>query len=63
VTAKDLTQEDHLRLNGYVEKYITKGTYSQNELLRDVRDLIKASVRVTDARRGAARGSTTTVQG
>jgi CheY-like chemotaxis protein len=43
VTAKDLTVEDRLRLNGYVEKCIEKDAYSREELLREVRDLVKAS--------------------
>jgi PAS domain S-box-containing protein len=45
VTAKDLTAEDRLRLNGYVEKILRKGAYNREELLADVRDLVAASVR------------------
>jgi CheY-like chemotaxis protein len=44
VTAKDLTVEDRLQLNGYVEKIIHKGAYSQDELLREVKDLVVACV-------------------
>ncbi len=40
VTAKDLTVEDHLRLNGHVEKILQKGAYTREELLREVRDWI-----------------------
>jgi signal transduction histidine kinase/DNA-binding response OmpR family regulator/HAMP domain-containing protein len=45
VTAKDLTAEDRLRLNGYVEKILHKGAYSREALLAEVRDLVAASVR------------------
>jgi CheY-like chemotaxis protein len=40
VTAKDLTQEDRDRLNGYVEKVIQKGAMSREQLLDEVRRLI-----------------------
>ena len=42
VTAKDLTAEDHLRLNGYVEKILQKGAYSREALLAEIRDLVTA---------------------
>jgi PAS domain S-box-containing protein len=46
VTAKDLTPEDRLRLNGSVEQILQKGAYSREELFREVRDLVRsASVR------------------
>jgi len=45
VTAKDLTEEDRLRLNGYVEKILQKGPYSREALLREVGDLVAACVR------------------
>jgi CheY-like chemotaxis protein len=45
VTAKDLTEEDRLRLNGYVNKILQKGAYSREELLNEVRDLVAAYVR------------------
>jgi CheY-like chemotaxis protein/nitrogen-specific signal transduction histidine kinase len=41
VTAKDLTDEDHLRLNGYVEAVILKGMYPHQALLEQVRRLIR----------------------
>ena len=44
VTAKDLTPEDRCRLNGYVEQTLQKGAYSQEELLREVRDLVATRV-------------------
>jgi hypothetical protein len=47
VTAKDLTVEEHLRLNGYVEKIIQKsiGVVGRDDLLREVRELVMACVR------------------
>ena len=44
VTAKDLTTEDHLRLNGYVEKILQKGAYSREALLAEIRDLVTACI-------------------
>ena len=44
ITAKDVTVDDRLRLNGYVEKILEKGAYSREELLREVRDLVAACV-------------------
>ena len=41
ITAKDITDEDKLRLNGYVEKILQKGSYSRDELLSMVRNLLK----------------------
>jgi len=40
VTAKDVTPEDRLKLNGYVEQILRKGAYSREELLGEVRDLV-----------------------
>jgi CheY-like chemotaxis protein len=45
VTAKDLTSDDRLRLNGAVERYIQKGTHTSEELLAEVSDLVAARVR------------------
>ena len=42
MTAKELTAEDHLRLNGYVERILQKGAYSREELLAEIRDLVAA---------------------
>jgi signal transduction histidine kinase/DNA-binding response OmpR family regulator len=44
VTAKELSTEDRQRLNGSVEKILQKGAYSREELIREVRDLVKASI-------------------
>ncbi len=45
ITAKDLTAQDHLRLNGYAQQVLQKGAYSRQELLREVRDLVASHVR------------------
>ncbi len=44
VTAKDLTPAERMELNGYVEKILQKGVYSREELLAEVRELVKTSV-------------------
>ena len=44
ITAKDITPEDRLQLNGCVEKILQKGTYTSEKLLAEVRDLVLASV-------------------
>ena len=44
VTAKELTTEDRARLNGYVEKVLQKGASSRDALLREVGDLVAASM-------------------
>jgi PAS domain S-box-containing protein len=53
VTAKDLTVEDRLQLNGYVEKIIHKGAYSQDDLLREVKELVVACVGRTPVLKGS----------
>ena len=48
ITAKDLTEEDNRRLNGYVEMIVNKEAYSRDTLLNEVRQLahqIKAETR------------------
>lgn len=42
VTAKELSEEDHIRLTGYVQKILQKGAYKKDDLLGDVRDLVAA---------------------
>jgi signal transduction histidine kinase/CheY-like chemotaxis protein len=42
VTAKDLTQEDRLRLSGHVERIMQKGAYRRDDLLKNVRELVIA---------------------
>jgi CheY-like chemotaxis protein len=45
ITAKDLTAEDRLQLNGYVQQILQKEAYSRDELLAWVRDLLATCVR------------------
>jgi CheY-like chemotaxis protein len=44
VTAKDLTAEDHERLNGSVVRILQKGAYGQQDLLAAVRALLATSI-------------------
>jgi GAF domain-containing protein/CheY-like chemotaxis protein/anti-sigma regulatory factor (Ser/Thr protein kinase) len=44
ITAKDLTQEDRRRLNGYVEGILQKGAYKPEELLAEVCSLVRTRV-------------------
>jgi CheY-like chemotaxis protein len=37
LTAKDITAEDRMRLNGYVERILQKGALSQDELMEAIR--------------------------
>jgi CheY-like chemotaxis protein len=41
-TAKNLTADDRLRLNGYVEKILQKGAYNREALLTEIRHLVTA---------------------
>ncbi|GIV95623.1 MAG: hypothetical protein KatS3mg057_0280 [Herpetosiphonaceae bacterium] len=50
VTAMDLTVEDRLRLNGYVQQVLHKQLYSREQLLREVRDLVVVSLRQNNGR-------------
>ena len=45
LTAKELTETDHMRLQGYVQKVMQKTAYSREELLEQVRNLIATSTR------------------
>ena len=44
VTAKELTTEDRLQLNGYVEKILQKGAFDREQLFSEVLHLVEASV-------------------
>ena len=44
ITARDLSRDDHERLNGYVHAILQKGAYSRDQLLAEVRELVAASV-------------------
>jgi GAF domain-containing protein/CheY-like chemotaxis protein len=52
ITAKDLTPDDHERLNGYVARVLQKGALSREALLAEVRDLVAASASRSRARKG-----------
>ena len=52
LTAKDITEEDHRRLNGRVEQVFQKGAQNREELLREVRDLVAASAEPKTRRAG-----------
>jgi CheY-like chemotaxis protein len=42
ITAKDLTEEDRQRLDGYVKRILQKGAYNHEALLREVHELVVA---------------------
>jgi GAF domain-containing protein/CheY-like chemotaxis protein len=44
VTAKDLSRDDHERLNGHVQKILQKGAHDRDQLLAEVRELVAQSV-------------------
>ncbi|MEM7051191.1 MAG: response regulator [Acidobacteriota bacterium] len=48
VTAKDLTEEDRLRLNGYVEKVVHKGGTPSETFFEELGELVRACVRPAD---------------
>ncbi len=56
VTAKDLTDEDRLRLDGYVRKIIQKGAYGREQLLNEIRSLVEMCVRRKVRRQAGLKG-------
>jgi PAS domain S-box-containing protein len=52
VTAKDLTAEDRLRLNGYVTEIIQKGARGQEELLAEVSKMVKTRLQKSPKKTG-----------
>jgi len=44
LTAKDLTPEDRQQLKGNVERVYQKGEYNRDQLLNEVRELVKSRV-------------------
>jgi PAS domain S-box-containing protein len=52
VTAKDLTKEDRLRLNGYVQEIIRKDACPRHELLAEVRELVKSCLEKSKLKTG-----------
>ncbi len=53
VTAKELTEEDRLRLSGHVEKVLQKGAYNREALLSQVRDFVALNLRAKPAKPAA----------
>ena len=49
VTARELTPEDHRRLNGHVEAILRKGGYTGDELLREICTLVDNCLQVQKA--------------
>ncbi len=45
VTAKDLTDEDRRRLNGSVEKILQKGAQARDDLVREIRAVVRLSAK------------------
>lgn len=45
VTAKELTPAEQIQLNGYAENVLQKGEYDRYDLLRQISDLVSATVR------------------
>jgi CheY-like chemotaxis protein len=41
ITSKELTQADRLRLNGGVQKLIEKKSLDQNDLFKEIRDVLE----------------------
>ncbi|HET6248540.1 MAG TPA: response regulator [Tepidisphaeraceae bacterium] len=48
VTARDLTEEDHRRLSGSVQKILPKTSYTREELLREVSGMVKSASKDKD---------------
>ena len=63
VTAKDLTDEDRLRLNGHVTRILQKGGYSGDALLGEVRDLVADCVRCSRPVAAVASAATAPTEG
>ncbi len=49
VTAMDLNNQDRMRLNGYVEQILQKGSYHHEQLLQDVRELVQECLKPRQA--------------
>jgi CheY-like chemotaxis protein len=44
ITAKDITEEDQMRLSGYVETIVRKEAYGRDVLLNEVRELVNRAL-------------------
>ena len=55
VTAKDLTEQDRQRLNGYVQRVLQKGAHTRDELVAEIREVVRPleKARVTANNEGA----------
>ena len=42
ITAKEITAEDRVRLEGQVSRILQKGSFGQQELVREVRKLVRS---------------------
>ena len=51
-TSKDLSDEDRLRLNGYVEKIVQKGAYGREQLMHEIQALLRTCLRRKSAQHG-----------
>lgn len=51
ITAKELTYEEQLQLNGHVERILQKGQYDSGNLLRQISDLVTACIRQQQRKR------------
>jgi CheY-like chemotaxis protein len=49
MTAKDLSEDDHRRLRGSVQRILQKGAYTRESLLQEIRDLVRVRVAVPPA--------------
>lgn len=54
ITAKDITLEDRLRLNGCVQQIMQKGAYTRDQLLQEIRRQVASHAAAEPASPGAA---------
>src|SRR5437899_3188569 len=62
ITARDVTIEDRVRLDGYVEKVLLKRALSEDALLAEIRDLISVCVQRKQQRQNKPAGLASTAQ-
>lgn len=63
LTAKDITPEDQMRLNGWVEKVLQKSAHSREEIVREVRELVSSSTHFSPGRGPGVEASTAPLDG
>ena len=49
ITAKDLTADDRIRLNGHISRVLQKGLYTRDELLTQISDLVTSRIHTREA--------------